>query len=216
MIRPFRDLVFLALITSLLIACKKKETVTFPVTVYLTGMVKTSDVRLFTNRTEIKDTTVINHYIAGSQFFNLPTDSLNPSYHITFESEDTAVFFGTSYKFSVSKSSGLIVFYSKPTTVLIDPTDRLSVLADTLLKYKNKKIPVPQGTNLMKYLTKEVRVAHGDYIELDLSLITFRIVSYGGYLSEMLENELYEGAMSAFWSNDTVAVQSYSFHLRTK
>ena len=180
MIGPLRNLVFLALITSFLIACKKKETVTFPVTVYLTGMEKTSDVRLFTNRMEIKDPTVINHYIAGSQFFNLQTDSLNPSYHITFESEDTAVF------------------------------------ADTLLKYKYKKIPVPHGTNLMTYVTKEVRVAHGDYLELDLSLITFRIVSYGGYLSEMLENELYEGAMSAYRPGDTVAVQSYSFHLRTK
>ena len=216
MIGPLRNLVFLALITSFLIACKKKETVTFPVTVYLTGMEKTSDVRLFTNRMEIKDPTVINHYIAGSQFFNLQTDSLNPSYHITFESEDTAVFFGTSYKFSVSKSSSLIVFYSKPTNVFIDPSDRFSVLADTLLKYKYKKIPVPHGTNLMTYVTKEVRVAHGDYLELDLSLITFRIVSYGGYLSEMLENELYEGAMSAYRPGDTVAVQSYSFHLRTK
>lgn len=216
MIRSFRNIVYFALITSLLIACKKKETVTFPVTLYLTGMVKTSDVRLFTNRTEIKDTAVINHYIAGSQFFNLSTDSLNPSYYIKFESEDTAAFFGTSYKFSVSKSSSLIVFYSKPTTVLIDPMDRLSVLADTLLKYKYKKIPVPHGTNLMTYLTKEVRVAHGDYLELDLSMITFRIVSYKGCLSEMLENELYEGAMTAYSSNDTVAVQSYCFHLRTK
>jgi hypothetical protein len=216
MIRPFKNLIFLTLITSLLIACKKKEIVTFPVTLYLTGMVKTSDVRLFTNQIEIKDTAIINHYIAGSQFFNLQTDSLNPSYYITFESEDTAVFFGTSYKFSVSKSSSLIVFYSKPTTVLIDPSNRLSVLADTLLKFKYKKIPVPHGTNLMAYLTKEVRVAHGDYLELDLSMITFRIGSYDSYLSEMLHNELYEGAMSAYMSNDTVAVQSYSFHLRTK
>jgi hypothetical protein len=169
---------------------------------------------MFTHHAEIKDTAVINHYVAGSKFFNLQNDPFDPSDHLTFESEDTVVFPWTSTKFSVTRTDDLFLFYSKIPCVYIDMTTRLDILVDTLLKYKDRKIPVPSGTNLCNYITREVIVAHGNFQELELSSLSLKISLPGGYFSEKLLNELYEGAMYGYGSYDTVAVQSFSIHLR--
>ena len=168
---------------------------------------------MFTNHMEIKDTAVINHYVAGSKYFNLQNNTIDPSDHITFESEDTVVFPWSGTKFSVSRTDDLFLFYSKNPDVYIDMSTRLDMLVDTLLKYKDRKIPVPSGTNLCNYITREVIVAHGNYQELELSSLSLKISIPGGYFSERLLNELYEGAMSGYGPYDTVAVQSFAFHL---
>jgi len=105
---------FLVVFPCILLSCKKKEQISFPQTLYASNIVNTSGIRMFTNGSENKDTTMIKKYIGNSEYFNLTT-------------------------------------------------------VDTSLRYKYRKIPVPAGTNLMNYITKEVRAGHGNYQELTLS-----------------------------------------------
>ena len=202
-------------------SCKKEDEkeveIVYPITLTITGIVQKSGARMFTNNTEITDSAAIKRFIGNSSYFKLHTGIFEEYNYMNFESADTALFTGTSVKFYYSGQNDLFLFYSKTTNVEIDPFNRVSVLIDTLMKYKYPKMRIPAGTNLWKYITKEVRVGHGNYQELELSILSYMVsTSAGSLASGRLFNEFYEGAVSAFGSGDTVAVQSFAYHLLCK
>ncbi len=197
-------------------SCKKKDSVTFPQTLYLTGISKTSEVRMFNNHAEIKDTSVINPFMAGCKYFNMEGNTANFFDYVTFESSDTAVFSNSNVKYSVVKTGDLFMFYSKDYDLYFDPSKRVDFLLDTMDLYKSNKIMVPNGTNMATYRRKDVRVLQGNYQKLDLSFYTYKIEFSGVWSSGIITNEYFEGAKSAFTLYDTVAVQSYVYHLVSK
>jgi hypothetical protein len=56
-------------------------------------------------------------------------------------------------------------------------------------------------------------VAHGTYNNLLLSIIAYKISTWGAYQMGTLPNEFFEGTLSALRTGDTVAVQSYSIRM---
>ena len=171
---------------------------------------------MFTNKHEIFDTSAINRFVGSSTFFKLHTGIFEEHDIVTFESADTALFTWSSMKFSYTLQDNLYLFYSKTLSVRIDPLNRTSVLIDTSLKYRAQRIAVPAGTNLTNWLTKEVRVARGNYTDMDLSVLSYKVSSYGGTWSGRLFNEFNEDAVSAYGTYDTVAVLSYVYRLHAR
>jgi hypothetical protein len=163
-------------------SCNKNDNANaglFPLTLNVTAINQTSGIRMFTNGTEITDTSAIHRFIGNSPWFN-PHGIFESHPFITFEYNDTAVFSGVTTNFSVTKTADLFLFYSKTMCVEIDPLNRISVLLDTSLKYKYPKMAIPSGTNLTKFITREVRVGHGDYPAMVLSAFSYKISTYGG------------------------------------
>jgi hypothetical protein len=76
---------FLVVFPCILLSCKKKEQISFPQTLYASNIVNTSGIRMFTNGSENKDTTMIKKYIGNSEYFNLTT--VDPSAYITLAME---------------------------------------------------------------------------------------------------------------------------------
>jgi hypothetical protein len=171
---------------------------------------------MFTNKHEIFDAAAISRFVGNSTFFKLHTGIFEEHDIVTFESADTAVFTWSNMKFSYTFQNNLYLFYSKTLSVHFDPWNRTSVLIDTTLKYRSQKIAVPAGTNLLNWMTKEVRVARGNYTDMDLSVLSYKISSYSGTWSGRLFNEFNEDAVSAYGPNDTVAVLSYVYRLHAR
>ena len=197
-------------------SCKKESKTSFSSTMYITSVVDKSKARMFTNKHEIFDTSAINRFVGSSTFFKLHTGIFEEHDIVTFESADTALFTWSSMKFSYTLQDNLYLFYSKTFAVRIDPLNRTSVLIDTSLKYRAQRIAVPAGTNLTNWLTKEVRVARGNYTDMDLSVLSYKVSSYGGTWSGRLFNEFNEDAVSAYGTYDTVAVLSYVYRLHAR
>ncbi|MEI7725827.1 MAG: hypothetical protein WCK09_12030 [Bacteroidota bacterium] len=204
------------LLSGMVASCKKESKTSFPSTMYITSVVDKSKARMFTNKHEIFDTSAINRFVGSSTFFKLHTGIFEEHDIVTFESADTALFTWSSMKFSYTLQDNLYLFYSKTFAVRIDPLNRTSVLIDTSLKYRAQRIAVPAGTNLINWLTKEVRVARGNYTDMDLSVLSYKVSSYGGTWSGRLFNEFNEDAVSAYGTYDTMAVLSYVYRLHAR
>ena len=183
---------------------------------YITRVVDKTGARMFTNKHEIFDTAIINRFVGNSTFYKPHTGIFEEHDIITFKSADTALFTWSSMKFSYTLQDNLYLFYSKELSIQINPFNRTAVLLDTTLKYRSPKIVVPAGTNLLNWLTKEVRVGRGNYSEMDLSVLSYKISSNGGTYSGRLINEFNEAAVSVYGPNDTVAVLSYVYRLRSR
>ena len=205
--------VMLFILPDTIVSCKKKDNqdqVTFPQTVYASDLANRTAIRMFIKGTEITDTAVIHKYIGDAKYFN--QNGMDSSYYISFVSSDSATIAGYTHKFSYTLNGDLFLIYSRD-FYEIDPMDHLSVLADTIQKYKTKKIPVPHGTNLATYIRYAIWVAHGTYNNLLLSIIAYKISTWGAYQMGTLPNEFFEGTLSALRTGDTVAVQSYSIRM---
>ena len=207
---------YIAIFYCFVISCKKKdnqEQVTFPQTIYSHDVSVTSAVRMFTSDGEIKDTTLINSYIRGMHYFNLT--SVDPSDYLSFISADSVIISSYTDKFSYTLNNGLFLLYSR-NYYQFDPSDHLSRLCDTILKYKAPKVMVPAGTNLLNWARKAIWVAHGSYRELSCAGLGYKVSTSWGYHAGTLPNEFFEDSTAALRQGDTIAVQSYVLHMVAK
>jgi hypothetical protein len=168
---------------------------------------------MYTDGTEIHDTAVINRYVRNLHCFNL--SSVDPSEYISFLSADSAIISDYTTKFSYTLNEGLFLLFSK-NYYNIDPTDHLSMLLDTIQKYKSAKILIPAGTNLMNWARRAIWVAHGSYQDLLMSGISYKVSTYGTYQAGTMPNEFFEGSVASFRQGDTLAVQSYILHMAAR
>jgi hypothetical protein len=97
--------VYSLLILSFFISCKKENiNIRFPENLYITKIESVTTARLFTNKSEITDTTIINDFIGQSDYFNIQNQAIDPTERISFFTKDTVTFGSSLKKFSVKKS----------------------------------------------------------------------------------------------------------------
>jgi len=168
---------------------------------------------MYTNGEEIHDTAVINRYVLNLPYFKL--SSVDPTEYVSFLSADSAIMSGYTTKFSYTSNEGLFLLFSK-NYYTIDPSDHLSILLDTIQRYKSSKIFLPAGTNLRIWGRKAIWVAHGTCRDLMMSGISYKVSTDGAYQAGTMPNEFLEGSVNSFRQGDTVAVQSYILHMAAR
>jgi hypothetical protein len=179
---------------ALLLACKKDDT-----------NPDTSNIRLFTNKIELTDVAVKTRFLAhaSAAFQPLPTVG---SGSIHFVATDTATFGASTMRFAVVKNAEQYLFYSPQVVQLT--TDNM--LLHDMLKYVAPKVPVAStsGSGLSgTYLTKEVRVGHGNAQQIQLSCLQYCWSRPLGRAFGSLYNELNESVVTKVGPADTLAVR---------
>lgn len=195
-----------------LFSCKKSDDDAFPVDMRMISIKQKVAVRVFTNKVEIKDAKIIAHYASAAVFnehLNQPVDS---EAKFSFLSRDS-ILMGSS-KFTVVQNDKLFLFSSVRSFAVQDAGSGVEVI--DILKYNSPKVTLLGG-----YTRKEVRVGHGNYNEMQLSVLTYmlnkgdRITQWSGE-SGTLFNEFNEDIVSSLGFQDTLAVQELVLTLRRK
>lgn len=203
----------LIIVFALISSCKKEKKVNFPQELYATKISVKTQFRLYTNTGEITNSDVKNRFKTNPDFYSLENQQITPNEKMTFLSQDTAIFGTSTIKFSISKSENQFLFYS-PNIVQGSSNN----LINDILKYTATRIQVPPFNNF-DYLTKEVRVANGNYKNLNFSVLSYFLRSNHGSSSRQsgyLFNEFNENALSKLRVNDTLAIQEYTINFKAK
>lgn len=206
---------FILLVFSISIfSCKEDKIdkpVSFPHTMYVDKITSKSDLKLFSNKSEITDVITKTNFVSNVPNFDLLTQPLDPTENITFVTQDTIIFSSSTIKFAVEKSGDQYLFYSD--FFYADITFK-GVVYD-LLRFNYPKTPLPSASGF-QYKTKEVRVAHGDYTDLQLSVLSYKIKQGNSWESETLFNEFNDSVISEIGLNDTLAVREFIIYLKSK
>jgi hypothetical protein len=206
-------IVFIAL-GGLIISCKKngeQKLVFFPETFFFTHLTKQNEVRLFTKGREIKDADTIARFIQNNPNFNLPDQPVNGLQSIVLNSKSLAKIGTQQYNlnsdFALTKTD--FIFYSSPYSV--NPND----LIFRISKYSQPLKSTGTAPNLT-YTTQEVRVAHGSYLNLNFSYLSYKIKQGVGVNQTIQTGIKFNEAVdfkTAFLSQlnttDTIAVQEF-------
>ena len=168
-------------------SCEKVEeqkSVYFPQTLYANQINKITEVRLFTKDKEITDADIINRFIKNETNFNLQNQAINANETMVFESKNKGLFgnpkeaYDLNSDFATSKTEFL--FYShKAITV------NLQDLSYLLLKFKAPVVATGVAPNIT-YTTKDVKVASGSYLDLNLSALSYKIKQNTPVVTEKL------------------------------
>jgi hypothetical protein len=205
-------LIIISLTVFLFASCKKDQiqVVNFPQVVFLSKLNVKTSFKVYTKDGEITNSMFINEFKSSPLFNKLETKTLDPSENITFLSADSAVFGASNTKFNIVKNDDQLLFYSP----LIAQGSYNNPIYD-IPKYSSEKISVTQ--NNFDYLTKQVRVAYGNYRSLNVSKLSYLLKSGNTiYQSGTLLNELNENISKKLKSTDTLAVQEYTLSFKAK
>lgn len=222
---------YLSFLTFALIlsACSKKDDVElpseFPVTFSAERFEIHSDMRLFSDRTEIKDPAIL---LAFQQQHGWPNhgnlDNELKEFDIEFQSDDRATFkYNLQEKsYDVQRKGTRFLFYSTIPYALNPasaPTENTIGFLQSMLKYGDKLGTLPIPIEDLKFSTREVKVAHGNYKVFKLSTTAYRIhlqspedhtsdedLELEGYF----HNEFNPEVAKFLGPKDTLAVQEYS------
>jgi hypothetical protein len=193
------------IIVVFLISCKK-EGANFPQSLYLKKVTALSNVRLYINKIEILDKSIIDSFIKRTNIFNLQNQTIDPTSNVTFISIDTATFDSPTVKYSVSLNGSQFIFKSPAyfTTQNLFP--------EGILAYPPKITPVPNTG----YLISEMIVGNGNFLNLDISLFTYSL-SRGnvnsGYFqtsAEKIFNQFNHNFINTLNQTDTLAIQEFT------
>ena len=193
--------------TLLLCACNKEDHIDYPITLYAHELSQVSDVRLFVNKNEIYDSNVIRAFVSNSERFKLPTtteiQSSNES--ISFLSKDSVIFGPLTTGFTVQKNANQFLFYSP-----ISSLAYYGEIVHPLLKYTDELVAMPVHVGF-GYLTREVRVGHGSYSNLEISFFSFMLLKHEQSLGVdgRIPNEFNEEVINTLQLRDTLAIQEY-------
>ncbi|MDH7463634.1 hypothetical protein QEG73_20205 [Chitinophagaceae bacterium 26-R-25] len=199
-------------IVILSISCKKQsEVVKYPQRLYLTQISSKQNVRLFTNNSEIKSSSVINSFVGdNSNFQIIAANQFTPNTdYIDFLSSDTAMFSTSDYvKYDVTKSGNQFILKSQIGFPYSDNVMRSIVRS--IMKYPGQEVKGPPGmpTSGFEYGTS---IGYGNYSNFELCWLAYKIVKHptnGNYLATgMLQNEFNPNVISTLGANDTLAIQ---------
>lgn len=212
MIRNLTQYFLLILIVVVAFSCKKEDKdpdPAFPQDLFIANVLKKSEVRVFTNQTEVTDSATKARFINNVTNFNVQDQQRDINEKVRFLSADTAVFTGSDEKFFIARSNDKLLFYSK-----FPFEDRAPALLNEIVKYPAPKTGGPDGNT-----RREIRVGHGDYENLSVSVMSYKLTrgdgkklvsgQYGTFF-----NEFNEGVIRKLGVNDTLAVQEFKIVLR--
>lgn len=212
MIRNLTQSFLLILTVMVVFSCKKEDkepNPAFPQDLFIADVLKKSEVRVFSNQTEITDSATKARFISNVTNFNVQDQQRDRNERVRFLSADTAVFTGSDEKFFIARSNDKLLFYSK-----FPFEDRAPVLLSEIVKYPAPKTGGPDGN-----IRREIRVGQGDYDSLNISAMSYKFTSgdgkklvsgqYGTFF-----NEFNEGVIRKLGVNDTLAIQEFKIILK--
>lgn len=189
------------------ISCKK-ETINFPHSLYHTKTTATTDVRLFINKVEIFDKTIIDNFIKNINIFNRQNIPVNPNEKITFPTKDTIVFESSGVKYNSVLTGNQFIFTSPPYYVTM-----LTSSPNGMELYPDKVLQLPGISP--SYVVNRYSVATGDYNSLYISFFSYllRKVSpgSGAYLHYYSNagNVFNQNFINTLGLSDTLAIQEF-------
>jgi hypothetical protein len=214
--RHFIWIFFFASSLLLCTSCKKDKS-DFPVSLHFTNITQNSKIRLFANKIEIKDESVISKFVKASpEIYYIQNEMVKHCDNLSFFSADSAKLGIDQKSFAVSKNGDLILFTPKGAPSPISNTNVYD-----LMKYTTPKIQV-SSNNVISYVSKFPIVAHGTYNRLAVSLTSYKIIKSNpngvpvlNTLGAML-NEFNPTFINQLGTYDTLAVQEASINLNVK
>ncbi|TAE41857.1 MAG: hypothetical protein EAY66_01205 [Sphingobacteriales bacterium] len=201
-------------------SCKKDDEqkyVYFPETLYLTQITNLTPVRLFTKNREITNADTITRFIKNETNFNLQNQAIDASETMVFESKSLAQLgnpkqaYNLNSDFATTKTE--FIFFSQK-QYPVNPQD----LAFLLLKFKAPLIANGVAPNIT-YTTKDVRVANGNYLDLNFGALSYKIKQLNGTQSGTTYNQpinIDAKALVQLQTTDTLALQYFIYNYKVK
>jgi len=216
--------VLLLLLTT--ISCKKseiKQLPEFPATLYLNRISVKSKIRLYTDKREITDKTVIDRFVKSYGGFTLKDSSFVSDLYIRFFSPDSAEFSDTFNSLLVTKNDKQLVF--KSTRKLIVSEEDIQNFYN-MAKYRSE-FERMWGSQFSHY---NMFVGYGNYSELNLSLFEYNRVWWNthgdpnyyldphrrGRASGTWFNEFDESYVNSLSKADTLAFREYFYSFKKR
>lgn len=196
-----------------LFSCKKDkhDEILFPRDLSIISIQKKTEVRVFSNKQEVTNE-VIKTRFAADEVFSYGSQTITVESKLSFSSKDS-VSFGNQ-QFSVVQNGDLFLFHAVDGYIEVN----LNNPYYKMIKYKNPLLPVASGPNFMTYFTNEVKVAHGNFNKMELSVLCY-VFKQGNPSSSWskstgtLFNEFDQESISSLGVNDTLAVQEFVINL---
>lgn len=201
-------------------ACKKsedKKSVFFPQTLYANQFNKKTEVILFTKTGQILDTAIINKFIKNETNFNLQNKEVDANEQMVFDSKSIGILgnpkvvYDLNSDFANRKTE--FIFYSQK-QYPVNPQD----LAYLLLKFKAPLKRIGDAPNV-SHTAAEVRVANGNYLDLNFEVLSYKIKQDIGIQSGTKYNQaiiIDANALAQLKTTDTVAIQEFNINYKAK
>ncbi|WP_221389578.1 hypothetical protein [Dyadobacter sp. NIV53] len=210
-----------------LAACKNQgedKKPRFPLDLYITRINKTSGVRMYVNKIEIKDQVIINKFVEGDAIFGVNAGGVVSDEKISFLNTDTASVETLYNKKVVTHSDKQFIFRSIEQGRISSEHARLIY---NMNKYRSELGP-PWYDGLFR--VDNLMVGYGDYSEIELSVYNYKIVKahmfenyygMGPYLyrsvaSGKVFNEFDELYINSLTLTDTLAIEEYTYTFRSR
>ncbi len=201
-------------------SCKKEgeqKSVFFSQTLYATQPSKITEVRLFTQTGEIIDTAIINKFIKNENVFNLQNQAINTDEQMTFVTKSLANFGNPQQAYDLNSDFANrkteFIFYSQKQNP-VNPQD----LAFLLLKIKAPVVTTGVAPNIT-HTTKDVRIANGNYLDLNFSVLSYKIKQNTGTQTGTTYNQpvnIDAKALAQLQITDTLALQYFIINYKIK
>ncbi len=219
---------YIFLLAIIILACKKTKidpAPQFPSTLYLNGITKKSTIRLFTNKGEITDQSVIDKFIKGTKGFTRKDTSFISDETLIFFSADSAGIPNLFNSLTVVKKENQLIFKSTNRNIISDAQLSSSY---KMTKYQSEIKPVWDG----KFSVYNMLVGYGNYSALNLSVFEYNRI--GWYIqwnwsddsspdiwdksssSGTIFNEFNESYINSVGKYDTLAIQEYFYSFRKR
>lgn len=211
---------FLFALCGCLASCEKageQKSVFFPQTLYANQINKITEVRLFTKNKEITDANIITNFIKDETNFNLNSQTINTNEEINFISKSLAQFGNPKQSYDLNSDFATrkteFIFYSQKLNS-VNPQN----FAYVLLKFKAPLVTTGVAPNIT-YTTKDVKVANGSYLDLDLSALSYKIKQNTGTQLGIAYNQpitIDAKVLAQLQITDTIALQYFTYNFKTK
>jgi len=214
-------IIVIILLSGFCYSCKKEAKPKDPVyskELSRTAIVKTAELRMYTNNRQITDTTIINNYIKPYiKYFNFDKKPYETEYKMTFLGPDSASFFTGTNPYNFVSIGNKYIFKS------IRSVTRPFNMPLYLNIFKYNEPYIPNGTSGLQttYRTQDVRIGNGNAIAMELPVLCFkfssRIVGSSYFISGGFAfNEFDETVIPKLGPNDTLAVQLFKYNMKAQ
>jgi hypothetical protein len=185
---------------------------------YRVAIVKTAELKMYTNRTQITDTVLINKYIKQySKYFNLDKTPIETELKMRFIGTDSVAFQNSPGKYSFTKSGNKYIFTSAAD---VNRPGNMPLYID-LFKYSSPYTPYNISATQVLYHTKDMRVGYGTPIEMALPVMSYKVSSRPSnnfyYTATGISfNEFDEAVLPKLGINDTLAIQLFRYDMKAR
>jgi len=224
---------YVFLLATIILACKKadieQESNQLPSTLYLFSISQKSKIRLFSNKKEITDQKVIDHFLKDFKDFEIRDTSFASDENLVFLTADSASIPNQFESLKFIKTGDQILF--KSNNIHIITADQLTNYK--MAKYQSEIEPVWDS----KYRVYNMLVGYGNYSEFKLSVFNYSVTmwhknfsndyfgfndttsndyTYKSKASGKVFNEFNESYINSVAESDTLAIQEYFYSFKKR